>query len=156
MGRSCRVVAVAACFFASLCASAQVGDAARKVVLPNPQLIHCRSLECSQLWKQESGEGHMLYPAQVLTDLVDGEVVGLTAIYDKSVSTQEIRYAIQALYSKWDYLHDGSLWRVEPEKLVLQLAERTDGTKILIYLKLGPGSLVPAAHINSPPNDCDQ
>jgi hypothetical protein len=144
-----RVIAVIGCMLASLCAGAQVGPGTRKIVLPNPQLIHCRSAECSQLWKQDSGDGGVVYPAQVSTDFVNGEVVGLTAVYDKSVSKNELHAAINTLYEKWERL-DG-LWRVEPERIVIQLAERSDGTKQLIYLKVSQGmaSLVPSAHICS-------
>jgi len=144
-----RIIAVVGCLLGSLCAGAQAGENSRKVVIPNPQLIHCRSAECSQLWKQDSGDGGVVYPAQVFTDFVNGEVVGLTAAYDKSVSERELHVAINTLYEKWERL-DG-LWRVEPEQIVIQLSERSDGTKQLIYLKVSKGmaSLVPSAHICS-------
>jgi len=144
-----QAMAAIGCFLASLCAGAQAGAGIRKIVLPNPQLIHCRSAECSQLWKQDSGDGGVVYPAQVFTDFVNGEVVGLTAAYDKSVSERELHLAINTLYEKWERL-DG-LWRVEPEQIVIQLSERSDGTKQLIYLKVSKGmaSLVPSAHICS-------
>ncbi|SPE43630.1 hypothetical protein SBA7_1610003 [Candidatus Sulfotelmatobacter sp. SbA7] len=138
---------------------AQAVGGTRKIVLPNPQLIHCRSAECSQLWKQDSGDGGAVYPAQVLTDFVNGEVVGLTAVYDKSVSTQELRAAIDTLYGKWTFdLHGSKLfiWRVEPEKLAVQLTDRDDGTKLVIYLDFGTyGSHMPSAHIDpSAQTDC--
>jgi hypothetical protein len=160
MGRVNRVVALAGCLLASLSAGGQVGDNTRKIILPNPQLIHCHSAECSQLWKQDSGDGGAVYPAQVLTDFVNGEVVGLTAVYDKSVSMQELRAAIDTLYAKSRVAHlDGkliSIWRVGPEQLVVQLADRGDGTKSVIYLKIGTyGSHVPSAHIHpDEQNDC--
>jgi hypothetical protein len=141
-----RVIAVVGCLLGSVCAGAQAGENTRKIVLPNPQLIHCRSAECSQLWKQDSGDGGVVYPAQVLTDFVNGEVVGLTAVYDKSVAKKELQAAINTLYEK-SALLDG-LWRVESERIVIQLSEYSGGTKRVIYLKLKPdGSLVPSAHI---------
>ena len=100
MDSAYRRMAPVACLLVSLCAGAQVANSTRKIVLPNPQLIHCRLAECSQLWKQDSNDGGTVYPAQVLTDFVNGEVVGLTAVYDKSVSTEELRGAINALYPK--------------------------------------------------------
>lgn len=148
-----RVMAALGCLLTSLCASAQVGHRTRKIVLPNPQLIHCRSAECSQLWTQDSADGGVVYPAQVFTDFVNGEVVGLTAVYDQSVSEKELHAAINTLYEKWERLdlksQNGGLWRVEPERIVIQLSERSDGTKQLIYLKFSKGmnSLVPSAHI---------
>ena len=154
MGSAYRVIATVGCLLVSLCAGAQVGDSARKIVLPNPQLIHCRSAECSQLWKKDSGDTAS-YPAQVLTDVVNGEVVGVTAVYDKSVSMEELRSAIETLYPK-DAIDGpiGSLWRVEAEQLVIQLSDRKGGTKQLIYLKIvkndGASSLVPSVHIIDP------
>jgi hypothetical protein len=110
-------------------------------------------VDCSQLWKQDSGDGGAVYPAQILTDVVDGEIVGLTAVYDKSVSTQELRAPIDMLYAKSRVtLHGGSLflWRVEPEQLAVSLMDRDDGTKQVIYLKFGTyGSHVPSAHIDA-------
>src|SRR5437660_9420325 len=124
MGSACRVIAVVGCLVALLSAGAQVGDSTRKIVLPNPQLIHCHSAECSQLWKQDSGGGGAVYPAQVLTDLVNGEVVGLTAVYDKSVSAEELRSAINTLYGKWLFLGGGpvTLWRIAPEQFAISMA----------------------------------
>jgi hypothetical protein len=146
MNRAVRVIVVVGCSLGSLCASGQVAEHSEKVVLPNPQIIHCRSAECSQLWKQEPGEG-AVYPAQVLTDIVKGEVVGLTAVYDKLVSIKDLQSAINARYEKWVLIPDG-VWRIKPEEFVIQLSERSDGTKQLIYLKLiTDGNVVPAAHI---------
>jgi hypothetical protein len=153
MGSAYRVIVAVGCSLLSLCAGAQVGDSSRKIVLPNPQLIHCHSAVCSQLWKQDSGDGGAVYPAQVLTDLVNGEVVGLTAVYEKSVSVEELRSAIDTLYPKTAIHGLPGLWRVEAEQLVIQLSDRKDGTKQLIYLKIvksAASSLVPSAHIVDP------
>lgn len=83
---------------------------------------------------------------------MNGEVVGLTAFYDKSVSLEELRSAIDTLYPKAATPGLPGLWRVKPEQLVIQLSEREDGTKLLIYLKnvRSYSSLVPSAHINRP------
>ena len=107
------------------------------------------------MWKQDSGDG-VVYPAQVFTDLVNGEVVGLTAVYDKSLSENELRAAINALYEK-SAVHTANgrvidgLWRVESEQLAISLFGRKDGTTQLIYLKIAKtiGELVPSAHICS-------
>ena len=155
-----RVIGVVGCLLASLCAGAQAVGGTRKIVLPNPKLIHCRSATCSQLWRDGSVEGEAVYPAQLLTDLVNGEIVGLTAVYDKSVSTAEIRAAFNAFYGKWQLaFHDDTsdtklwLWRVEPEQLAIQLSDRDDGVKQVTYLKFGTsGSHIPSAHIGD--KDC--
>ena len=64
MNSGYQVIAAMGCLLASLCAGAQAGENTRKIILPNPQLIHCHSAECSQLWKQDSGDGGVVYPAQ--------------------------------------------------------------------------------------------
>ncbi len=150
MRDACRAIA-ACCFLASLCAAAQEKATTRKIVLPSPQLIHCRSAACSQLWKQDSGDSPAVYPAQIFTDLVKGEIVGLTAVYDKSVSPDEIRAAINNIYGKWSLLRDGPVrvWRIESEELAVSMYDGTDGVTQVTYLKFGtPQSLVPAAHID--------
>jgi hypothetical protein len=105
------------------------------------------------LWKKDSGDTAS-YPAQVLTDVVSGEVVGVTAVYDKSVSGEELRSAIETLYPKAAIHGLPGLWRVEAEQLVIQLSVRNDGTKQVIYLKIlkkgTDSSLVPSAHITDP------
>ena len=150
MGTAYRMMAVA-CFSASLCAFAQQREAARTIVLPNPQLIHCHSAECSQLLKQTAGDTAAVYPAQVLTDLVNGEIVGLTAVYDKSVSTDELRDAVNKLYGKWSLPHGDrmGLWRVEADQFAISLFDGTEGAKEITYLKFGTyESHVPSAHLD--------
>jgi hypothetical protein len=156
-----RGIAAVGCLLISLYGGAQVGGSTRKIVLPNPRLIHCRAVDCSQLWKQDSGDGGAVYPAQILTDVVDGEIVGLTAVYDKSVSTRELQTAVDALYSKSKALQGGkgSVWQVEPEQLTIQLYGRDDGAQQIIYLKVVKRgelcALEPLAHIDpSAKNDC--
>jgi hypothetical protein len=150
MGSTYRVIAAIGCLLASLCAGARAADSPRKIVLPSPQLIHCSSAECSQLWRQDSSDGGIVYPAQVLTDFVNGEVVGLTAVYDKSVSKEEIRATIDALYAK-SHQANMDIWRVEAEQLVISLFDGDNGAKEVVYLKIGTyASHVPSAHLACP------
>ena|ERR1700704_6151854 len=161
MRRAYRVIGVVGCLLASLCAGAQAVGSTRKIVLPNSKLIHCHSATCSQLWREDPVDGEAVYPAQLLTDLVNGEIVGLTAVYDKSVSTTEIRAAFNTFYGKWQLALNGDtsdtrlwLWRVEPEQLVIQLSDRDDGVKLVTYLKFGTTrSHIPSAHIDGD-SDC--
>jgi N-acetyl-gamma-glutamylphosphate reductase len=152
MDTACRICVIL-CLSASLCAFAQPRDSVRTIVLPNPELIHCHAAECSQLWKQVAGNTEAVYPSQVLTDLVNGEIVGLTAVYDKSVSTNELRDAVNKLYGKWSLVKlqndKAGLWRVEADQLAISLYAGADGANEIIYLKFGTyGSHVPSAHID--------
>jgi hypothetical protein len=144
------VIGAVSCLFAVVCAYAQAGESMPRIVLPNPQLIHCRSAACSQLWKQGSGDRRAIYPAQIMTDLGNGEVVGLTAVYGKSVSESELRAAIEALYGKWTFHSVAiSTWRVESQQFSVSISDGVDGAKQVTYLKFGnPVSLVPSAHID--------
>jgi hypothetical protein len=149
MRRASHAIAIVGFLLASLPTSAQVVGT-RKVVLPNPQLVHCHSAECSQLWKQDSTDGGIVYPAQVLTDFVNGEVVGLTAVYDKSVSKEELRAAVNVLYAKSPQAVP-DMWRVESEQLVISIIDGVDGANEITYLKFGTfASHIPSAHLDCP------
>ncbi len=153
MSRSNRTLTAIACLLLSSYAGGQAGGDAYKIVLPNPQLINCRSAKCSQLWKQEPKNDNAIYPSQVLTDIVNGEIVGLTAVYDKSVSEKDLAAAISTRYGKSSFV-GVSLWgwRVVPDQFAIQLSKAQDGAKQRTYLKFVPygsiGSLVPSAHID--------
>ena len=76
---------------------------------------------------------------------------GMTALYDKSISLDDVRAAIDERYGKWALpgfeKSAMKLWRVEPEKFAIQLsvADKTDeqrniadaGTKQAIYIAFG-------------------
>lgn len=79
----------------------------------------------------------------------DGCPQGLLALYDKSTSEGEIRAAINQRYGKWSKGFPEGLWKVEPERFVIQLATIKDKRKYkcfgeeemrqLIYLSLDVG-----------------
>ena len=76
---------------------------------------------------------------------------GMTALYDKSISFDDIKAAIDERYGKWalpGFENSAmKLWRVEPEKFAIQLsiADKKDekiniaeaGTKQAIYIATG-------------------
>jgi hypothetical protein len=150
-----RLIGVVGCLLAALGSHAQTAGSKREIVMPNPQLIHCHSAGCSQLWKQNPASGGAVYPAQIMTDFVNGEVVGLTAVYDKSVSASELRAAIEALYGGSTFHGVAiSTWRVESHRFSISMFDGADGAQKVTYLELGtPSSLVPSAHIYSE-KDC--
>ena len=100
----------------------------RQVILPNSKLIGCSSPGCSQLWLINPPDANAIYPKQVSIDLRDSCPTGIVARYDKSVSIQEIKAAIDQRYGKWALAENDDtsvlvkLWRVEPEKFAIQLA----------------------------------
>jgi hypothetical protein len=102
------------------------------IVLPNEKLMSCKSASCSQLWSE--GGPNDIYPRQVMVDFFGGTgsescVRGLEAIYEKSVSTDDLKAAIDQRYGKWKYAGMPALWRVEPQKFAIQLGVTEDRTK---------------------------
>jgi hypothetical protein len=122
----------------SLTSSVKAGPQQNKhIVLPNPHLIGCKSSDCPQMLTDSPAEG-AIYPWQVSLDFADGQVVGLTALYDQPTTMDEVKAAIDDRYDKWAFAAGSSeqirLWRVESEKFVVQLCRNDDGMVQLIYL----------------------
>jgi hypothetical protein len=121
------------------------------LVLPNPKLLRCTSSDCFQLWSEKSVEANAVFPNELIIDMNQSCLYGMTALYDKSVSVDDIKAAIDQHYEKWartDFANSPvKLWRVEPEKFAIQLsvAGKEDekkniadaGTKRAIYIAFG-------------------
>jgi hypothetical protein len=126
----------------------------KRVILPNPKLLKCVSSDCSQLWQDKAPDANDIRPKQVVVDLLRDDYcpTGVMAHYDKSVSIDDLKAAIDERYGKWAMAHFTSgpvmLWRVESEKFVISLStsdkqeeEREGlepGTKTVIYLSFQP------------------
>jgi len=120
------------------------------VVLPNPNLLRCRSSDCSRLWS-DNPDADAVLPKQIRVDVDHNCVYGFTALYDKSVSVDAVEAAIDERYKKWALAEFANsplrLWRVESEKLAIQLStgDRKDekrgfaeaGAKVVIFLPFG-------------------
>lgn len=119
-------------------------------VLPNPSLLGCRSSGCLQLWPDKP-EPNTVFPKQMIIDMNQDCIYGITALYDKSVSIDGIRSAIDEHYKEWavnDHVGPSLYaWRVGPEKFAIQLtvASKEDekrnvaeaGAKQAIYVAFG-------------------
>ena len=128
----------------------------KRVILPNSKLIRCVSLECSQLWQDKAPAANDIYPREVTVDLPDNTPcpLGLTAQYDKSVSLDDLKAAIDARYGKWAFAASATspvkMWRVETERIAIQLRSVTErdaklsddklevGTKTVVYMSFQP------------------
>jgi len=108
------------------------------VVPPNYALIGCESPACSQLWSDKPVGESALYPKQVIIDLDKASVEGVVATYNKSISIDGIKLSIDEHYGKWALPESGiapvKLWRVEPERLAIQLGIAESGRKQVTYL----------------------
>ena len=115
-------------------------DGSGAIVLPSTNLIGCKTSGCSQVWQVETADSHALYPENISIDIDNEGVLGIVARYGKSASIDDIRSSITKRYGKFVFPKDSagpaSLWRVEPEKIAIQLSEHDDGTKQVIYLSV--------------------
>jgi hypothetical protein len=130
------------------CKSSQP-DTGNSIALPNPGLFRCAA---TRLWQDEKPQPGEIYPERMFVDHFDhdGCPQGLLALYDKSTSEDEIRAAINQRYGKWtkDRPEHQYLWRVEPERFVIQLGTikgkknkcmADEEMRQLIYLSLDVG-----------------
>jgi hypothetical protein len=122
----------------------------KRIVLPNPQLLRCKSSDCFNLWPG-TPPANAVFPKQVSLDFNQGCIYGLTALYDKSIPVDDVESAVDERYAKWvvpPFAGPGlRLWRVESEKFAIQLtvADKYDekrnvaeaGTKKVIYVAFG-------------------
>jgi hypothetical protein len=142
-------IIIFATLLSSLVSSAQQMKrvASKHVILPNPKLLRCTSLNCSQLW-QTPPVADDIYPNQIVIDLLRNNYcpLGVIARYDKSISLEHLKSAIDEKYGKWASRNNATatvkLWRVEPENFSIQLSAISDGvatndeagTKQIIYM----------------------
>jgi hypothetical protein len=98
----------------------------RRVVLPNPKLLRCKSSDCYQLWLEKSAETNAIFPQQFTIDMNQSCLYGMTALYDRSVPLDDIRAAIDERFGKWavpEFVNSPlKIWRVGPEKFAIQLS----------------------------------
>jgi hypothetical protein len=138
MNRTPAVIAIAISLISWTGATQQ---SSRHVVLPNQTLLACRSTNCSQVWLDGFTTSEGIFPVELTIDIDNTSgrgVKGLMAVYDKSVSFDDLKSSIDQRYGKWTTaLSDTSkvkLWRVEPEKFSIQLSADDDGAKHVIYM----------------------
>jgi hypothetical protein len=120
----------------------------RHVILPNPKLVRCASIDCYQLWSGKAPERGDIYPVRVEIALLDKPCpFGLTAIYDKSVAFEDLQAALEAQYGKGTPEHWTNaplmIWQVNDGDFMIVLdmadeeiakARRVDvGTKELFF-----------------------
>jgi hypothetical protein len=90
--------------------------------------MQCTPGNISGLWQDETLGSTTVYPVQLLFDHVDarGCPQGIVALYDKTVSLEDIQAALNDDYGRWAKANNAGLpvklWRVESEKFAIQLA----------------------------------
>src|SRR5215831_6557870 len=87
----------------------------KRLVLPNPKLLKCKSADCFQLWLETPTEPSATFPKEL-----DSDVRQIRPF-------RRPQAAIDERYGKWAYPGNDNaalpvtLWRVEPEKFAMQL-----------------------------------
>jgi hypothetical protein len=76
-------------------------EKSKRLVLPNPKLLRCKSSDCFQLWLETPAEGNAVFPNHLMIDMKQDCLYGMTALYDKSISVGEVKAAIDERYGKW-------------------------------------------------------
>jgi hypothetical protein len=112
-----------------------------RISLPNPNLIRCSTSSCPPVLT-DGTELRAVYPWQVSLDYTNGSVIGLTALYDQPTSIGDVQAAIDERYRQWAMVDFRTgplrLWRIEPERFVIQLSQTDTGMVRLIYLTFDP------------------
>lgn len=112
-----------------------------KVILPNPKLIRCSTSSCPPVLP-DGKDPRAVYPWQVLLDYTDGSVIGLTAFYDQPTSIDDVQAVVNERYGQWAKAEFKTgpvrIWRVEPERFVINLSQANTGMVQLIYLTFDP------------------
>jgi len=73
----------------------------KRIILPNPKLIRCVSLACYQLWEDTPPQTGDVYPVRVEVALLGKHCpFGVSAVYDKSISFEDLQSAIEARFGK--------------------------------------------------------
>ena len=151
-----KAILATAIALACLAVPGQVRSETKHVILPNSKLVRCVSLACSQLWQDKAPEANDIYPQAVTVELPDNTpcALAVTAQYDKSVSFEDLKAAIDARYGKWAGVTNDTSpvksWRVEPERFTIRLRNITEqdaklsdnkfevGTKTVVYTSFQP------------------
>jgi hypothetical protein len=114
-------------------------ESGQHIVLPNSKLVGCKGSDCSQLWQDIPTDARAIYPHNISIDIKNGALLGIEAHYEKSVSVGDIKAAIDGHYGKSTYVIDNEtspvkVWRIERERIAIQLSAEDDGVKTVIYL----------------------
>jgi len=105
----------------------QTKDQSRKrVILPNIKLVRCMTSVCFQLLQDEPPRRGDIYPEHIDVAFLDRWCpFGLTARYNKAVSFEDLKAALEKRYGKGTARNwtDAPLltWDVEPDHLFIQI-----------------------------------
>lgn len=101
-----------------------------RVVLPNPELLHCRFGECAQMWSAVGAKPGAITPWRVTIERLGNDPCpnGIIALYDKNVSMEELVDAVTERYGSAVLQFDspGGVWKDASKTLVVDLFPLAD------------------------------
>lgn len=102
------------------------GRSDKRVILPNIKLVRCMTSDCFQLLQDEAPRPGDIYPEHIDVAFLDRWCpFGLTARYNKAVSFEDLKNALESRYGKGTARNwtDAPLmiWEVESAHLFIQL-----------------------------------
>lgn len=106
------------------------GAGQSRVVLPNAELLHCRFGECAQMWSAADAKPGAITPWRVTIERLGNDPCpnGIVALYDKSVSLEELANVVTERYGapllKGD--RGGGTWKDAGKNLVVDLYPLAD------------------------------
>jgi len=108
-----------------------------EVILPDTQIIGM-DLKNYVPFHDDKSATQKKYPMQLVIDADNGKIVGVKALYDKSVSFIEAESSINKFYGDWHISRSEkpltSLWRVTPKEIAIQLSLYSNGYVEVIIL----------------------
>ena len=102
------------------------GQSKRRVVLPNAKLVRCMTSDCFQLLQDDPPRRGDIYPEHIDVAFLDQWCpYGVTAKYNKAVSFEDLRDALEKRYGKGtakDFPHGHvMIWEVQSDSLFIEL-----------------------------------
>jgi hypothetical protein len=101
-----------------------------RVVLPNPELLHCRFGECAQMWSTVGAKPGAITPWRVIIERLGNDPCpnGIIALYDKNVSMEELVDAVTERYGSAYLKFDspGGIWKDVSKNLVIDVFPLAD------------------------------
>jgi hypothetical protein len=124
-------------------ASSALPASHRELRLLNAGLLRCSANEPVVLLRRNAGGS--VDPETVLVDIENGSFHAATLTYPTSVTVEDARASINAVYGKYELRDlatpEGGVWRNEDERFAIGLAGDADGTRVM-YLTFQPTSEV--------------
>jgi hypothetical protein len=123
-------IILTALLLTGICSSISFGQVAgrpdKRVILPSIKLVRCMTSDCFQLLQDDPPRPGDIYPEHIDVAFLDRWCpFGLTARYNKAVSFEELKAALEKRYGKGtaeNWPHGPAMtWQVESDHVFIEL-----------------------------------